>query len=55
MITIRNINANLSEAGVEFTQETLQAAMDEMSQTVRDCGYEGVIRVGGHRCYVREG
>jgi hypothetical protein len=40
MITIRNINANLGEAGVEFTQETLQAAMDEMSQTVRDCGYE---------------
>jgi hypothetical protein len=42
MITIRNINPNLGEVGVEFTQETIQAAMDEMSQAVRDCGYECV-------------
>jgi len=40
MITIRNINPNLGEVSVSFCRETLQAAMDEMSQAVRDCGYE---------------
>ncbi len=40
MITIRNINPNLGDVETTFAQENLQSTMDEMSQVVRDCGYE---------------